>query len=39
MAMGMRVIAVDARKSDAPQWPGFRWCDVAELMWAADVVS
>jgi len=39
VAMGMRVMAVDAQRRDAPKWPGFRWCDVDELMAAADVVS
>jgi glycerate dehydrogenase len=38
-AMGMRVIAADASRRDAPNWPGFRWCEVDELMSAADVVS
>ena len=39
VAMGMHVIAADAGRRDAPTWPGFRWCDVDELMSAADVVS
>ena len=39
MAMGMRVIAADAGRKDPPNWPGFRWCDVDELMSAADVVT
>jgi glycerate dehydrogenase len=38
-AMGMRVIAADAGRKEAPDWRGFRWCDVDELMAAADVVS
>jgi len=38
-AMGMRVIAADAGRKEAPDWPGFRWCDVDELMAAGDVVS
>ncbi len=38
-AMGMRVIAADTGRRDPPTWPGFRWCDVDELMSAADVVS
>lgn len=38
-AMGMRVIAADAGRKEAPDWPGFRWCDVDELMAVADVVS
>ena len=32
-------IAADTGRKDAPDWPGFRWCDVDELMSAADVVS
>ncbi len=39
VAMGMRVIAADEERRDAPNWPGFRWCDVDELMSAAEVVS
>ena len=39
VAMGMRAIAADAGRRNAPQWPGFRWCDIDELMAAADVVS
>jgi glycerate dehydrogenase len=39
VALGMRVIASDAGRRNAPNWPGFRWCDVDELMSAADVVS
>ena len=39
MAMGMRVIAADAGRKEVPDWPGFRWCEVDELMTAADVVS
>jgi glycerate dehydrogenase len=39
VAMGMRVIAADAAKRNPPNWPGFRWCDVDELMAIADVVS
>jgi glycerate dehydrogenase len=39
VAMGMRVIAADAGRRDAPNWPGFRWGDVDELMSTADVVS
>ena len=38
-AMGMRVIAADADRKEVPDWPGFRWCDMDELMAAADVVS
>jgi glycerate dehydrogenase len=39
VAMRMRVVAADAGRRDPPNWPGFRWCDVDELMSAADVVS
>jgi glycerate dehydrogenase len=39
MAMGMRVIASDAIRKDAPTWPDFQWCELHELMGAADVVS
>ena len=39
VAMGMRVIAHNAGKRDAPQWPGFRWSSLEELMTEADVVS
>ncbi len=39
VAMGMRVIADNAGKRDAPQWPGFRWSSLEELMTEADVVS
>jgi glycerate dehydrogenase len=39
VAMGMRVIAADTGRKDAPNWPGFRWCDPGELMAEADVVS
>ena len=39
IAMGMRVIAADADRKEVPDWPGFRWCEVDELMAAADVVS
>jgi len=39
VAMGMRVIADNASRKDAPQWPGFRWSSLDELMPEADVVS
>jgi glycerate dehydrogenase len=39
VALGMRVIASSPDRKDAPPWPGFRWCDVDELMSAVDVVS
>jgi glycerate dehydrogenase len=37
--MGMRVIASDEARENAPAWPGFEWCEPNELMAAADVVS
>jgi glycerate dehydrogenase len=39
VAMGMRVIAADAARGETPSWPGFRWCEIDEMMPAADVVS
>ena len=39
IAMGMHVIAADAARKEAPNWPGFHWCDLDELMTASDVVS
>jgi len=39
VALGMRVIADNATRTNAPQWPGFRWCNLDELLRAADVVS
>jgi glycerate dehydrogenase len=38
-ALGMRVIASDAVRENAPDWPGFGWLDVDGLMQEADVVS
>lgn len=38
-AMGMHVIAADAARKEAPKWPGFRWCDLDELLIASDVIS
>jgi glycerate dehydrogenase len=38
-AMGMRVIASDAVRKDAPDYPGFRWVDTGELLRESDVVS
>ena len=38
-AMGMRVIASDEARKNAPSWPGFRWCEVEELLGRAHVVS
>jgi glycerate dehydrogenase len=39
VAMGLRVIAADAVQSPVPDWPGFRWCEVDELLAASDIVS
>ena len=39
VAMGMRVIAADEGRKNPPNWPDFCWCDVDELLSAADVVS
>jgi len=39
VAMGMRVIAADRGRRNAPEWPGFGWCDFDDLLPAADVVS
>jgi glycerate dehydrogenase len=39
VAMGMHVIASDEARKDPPNWPDFRWCELDELMAAADVVS
>jgi len=39
IAMGMRVIATDEARKNAPDWPGFRWCDLNELLAETDVVS
>jgi glycerate dehydrogenase len=38
-AMGMRVVAADAVRKDAPEYPGFRWADPEELLCESDVVS
>jgi glycerate dehydrogenase len=39
VAMGMRVIADNATRTNPPQWPDFRWCELDELLRASDVVS
>ncbi len=39
LAFEMRVMAADAVRSPVPDWPGFRWCEVDELLPQADVVS
>jgi glycerate dehydrogenase len=38
-AMGMRVIAHDTNQSNAPEYDGFRWAPVEELLRESDVVS
>jgi glycerate dehydrogenase len=38
-AMGMRVIANDTYHGDAPEYAGFRWASVEELLAESDVVS
>jgi glycerate dehydrogenase len=38
-AMGMRVIASDTHQGDVPDWPGFRWTALEELLRESDVVS
>jgi glycerate dehydrogenase len=38
-AMGMRVIAHDAVRQEPPDYEGFRWCELDELVSEADVVS
>ena len=38
-AMGMNVIANDTYHGDPPQYPGFRWVQVDELLRESDVVS
>jgi len=38
-ALGMRVIASDAVRSDPPAYSGFRWAALDELLGEADVVS
>ncbi len=38
-AMGMRVLANDAVRENAPEYEGFRWAGVEELLRESDVVS
>ena len=38
-AMGMRVIANDTYQGDPPQYEGFRWAPVEEVLRESDVVS
>ena len=38
-AMGMRVIANDTYQGDAPEWEGFRWAPVEDVLRECDVVS
>jgi glycerate dehydrogenase len=39
VAMGMTVVAHDAKPGDAPDWAGFRWLGMEELLRESDVVS
>jgi glycerate dehydrogenase len=39
VAMGMRVIAADAGREDAPDWPGFAWVNLEELLSVSDAIS
>ncbi len=39
VAFEMRVVAAGPVRSSVPGWPGFRWCEVNELLPHADVVS
>ena len=39
LALKMQVLAADAVRSPLPEWPGFRWCEIDELLSQADVVS
>lgn len=38
-AMGMRVLATPSRSTPAPDWPGFRWAPLEQLLRESDVVS
>jgi glycerate dehydrogenase len=38
-AMGMRVLAHDTYHGNAPDWEGFRWAELDELLAESDVVS
>lgn len=38
-AMGMRVIAFDSVRTNAPDYPGFQFVELAELLQQSDVVS
>lgn len=38
-AFGMRVLAHNRTERQAPDFPGFRWCTLEELLGEADVVS
>lgn len=38
-AMELRVIAADALRTNAPEYPGFRWVSLEELLEQSDVVS
>jgi glycerate dehydrogenase len=38
-AMGMRVLAADTYRGDPPDWQGFRWGTIEEVLRESDVVS
>lgn len=38
-ALGMRVIAAEMNRVNAPDWPGFGWREVEDLLAESDVVS
>jgi len=38
-AMGMRVLAHDTYQGDTPDWPGFRWAVLENVLRESDVVS
>jgi len=38
-AFGMQIIANDTYHGEAPDWPGFRWAEVEELLSESDVIS
>jgi len=39
VAFQMRVVAAGPARRSVPDWPGFRWCEVNELLPDTDVVS
>ncbi len=38
-AFGMKVLAQDVVQTRAPDWPGFAWCNVEEVLKGSDFVS